>query len=281
MESKGILTIASGDYNYGAYACNLAASIKCNDPDVKLAVITDGAASDAIHERAKLFDQILAAPKEEPLKLKLMIDKMTPFEHTVFLDADTIVIPGKKLKRLFHDSDLQIGTRDRFKLSDRFDSEGKCRMQWLPHLDITSLECMSEDPWFYNLSSEVMSLRKSTLVDAIFEEALYWYDNPPKGFTRFGQNIPDEMPLQLSIVRNDIQMECPWLPSCWRSRKHTNAIQLMQSDYILYSMGGAQLDASQKKIFTDWSGEYMKHMGFSWAWKPESKSSFDPFRKKR
>lgn len=280
--SRGIIIIATGNIEYGRYAVNLAASIKCNS-DIPIAVFTDGAAAVAVNERARLFDTISQAPSMEPLRLKLMLDELSPFDHTVFLDADTVIIPGKSLDPLFHDSELQIGVRDSFPLSERFGFDGTSRMQWLPDFDVTTIECMSEDPTFYNLSSEVISFRKGELSSAIFEESLWWYDNPPKGYKRFGKSVPDELPLQMAVLRNDVKMQSPWLPSYWyrTGGRHMTPADLMSSDYVVYSLGGSQVDPSQRAIYENWTHNYCKKLGLAFAWKPENKNSFDEFRKKR
>ena len=104
--TKGILIQAFGHNNYYQMAVVIAASIKANEPDMPICLVTDN----TIHiAHAKLFDSIILPIKEsiinkgvtEYIKAKLFMYDYSPFDETIFLDVDQIIIKGRKLSTVF------------------------------------------------------------------------------------------------------------------------------------------------------------------------------------
>ena len=85
-----IITISTGSHRYAEMAFNLAVSAKSAFPNSKFSVITDGniRANDAF-----IFDKIIPFTGN-PFEAKTRLPELTPYEKTLYLDADTICIPG-------------------------------------------------------------------------------------------------------------------------------------------------------------------------------------------
>jgi hypothetical protein len=86
----GIITIAQGDKRYVEMAKALALSLIKTNPEIKRGVITDAAQQ----EFDGLYD--IYIPYNESygkgLNQKLYLDKYSPFEETLFIDADCLVV---------------------------------------------------------------------------------------------------------------------------------------------------------------------------------------------
>lgn len=86
---RGVLTIAHGDQKYIEQAKALARSIRIHSSDVPVALATDtdttsGGLFDAVTRRD--FSQL------DPLLSKLRMYEFSPFEQTLFIDADSLVV---------------------------------------------------------------------------------------------------------------------------------------------------------------------------------------------
>lgn len=96
--SRGILVFAQNNEedNYVKQACLLAMSLKVVDPDTKISLVTnDSVDSDFLH----LFDKIIEIPWTDHAEDKIWkIDNrwklyhVTPYEKTIVLDADMLVL---------------------------------------------------------------------------------------------------------------------------------------------------------------------------------------------
>ena len=99
-ESHGILTIAHTKNKYIRQAINLAISIRIHSPEIPIAIATNLESKD-FQKFGKLFDHIIQWDFSETpgLIAKLSIYEMTPFQETLFIDADCLVL--KPLETIF------------------------------------------------------------------------------------------------------------------------------------------------------------------------------------
>lgn len=90
-KKKGVLFIAFG-YEYLFMAIHSARTAKQETPGIGAAIVTNIPVSDVLAETGKpLFDYISFSNDalDKNRKYKLSLDKISPFEETIFLDADT------------------------------------------------------------------------------------------------------------------------------------------------------------------------------------------------
>ena len=87
---RGILTLASGDRRYIDMAITLARSLERHSPRLPRAVVTDS------HEPllGSLYDQRIEIDHGfgGPFHQKLALDRYAPFEETLFIDGDSLVV---------------------------------------------------------------------------------------------------------------------------------------------------------------------------------------------
>lgn len=94
MGDIGFITVARGDVGYVEMAVDLALSLREHHRE-PIAVLVDAAAE--AHVRAhfpRVFDAVLRLPPghDHGWACKFALAEATPFEHTVFVDADTLVL---------------------------------------------------------------------------------------------------------------------------------------------------------------------------------------------
>ncbi len=85
----GIITLAMGEY-YHDLALVLVESLKRYMPDTKVAVVADG----DFERLGRYFDEVIPINLEHgtTLKQKLFLNEYSPFEKTLFIDADSIAL---------------------------------------------------------------------------------------------------------------------------------------------------------------------------------------------
>lgn len=109
--SKGLCILAVGHSSFAKYAYNMAASVKYVDPDAKVSVFTYGDCLDVLGEKVKIFDTITQISPEHlfidgemhPNRFKLFLYKYTPYEYSVYVDADSLWVSKFKFAQLVDD----------------------------------------------------------------------------------------------------------------------------------------------------------------------------------
>ena len=125
---KGVLIIAGGHPFYGQMAVNLAASLRLSDSSVNIHLAYHGLALTHLDQSKKdLFSSMSLIPDEylthngkvSYFKAKTHVLDLSPFDETLFLDADMIWVSQYPVSKVFDslsDIDFTISNRDRFDL---------------------------------------------------------------------------------------------------------------------------------------------------------------------
>jgi hypothetical protein len=91
---EGYLTIATGEKKYFEYAVDLALSIKLNDPKRPICLLCDDKRN-LSESRLLLFDYVIEQNEYDKFvgcSNKLSMYEYSPFERTIFFDADTLLV---------------------------------------------------------------------------------------------------------------------------------------------------------------------------------------------
>ena len=106
--SRIVVTIATGEVKYGNMALNLCLSIKASDPDMQVGIIyTDSAIKGIEPLIEQHFDEMwgqvtTANPRSHSFQIKtLLYDSAEKYDEVLFLDADSIMLPGRKVSDYF------------------------------------------------------------------------------------------------------------------------------------------------------------------------------------
>ncbi len=298
--SRGVLIMAMGNPNWGKLAVNLAMSLRFTSPDIKITLAQAGSGAAQIGEFGKtLFDKIIPIDQKyytklqrggenpiittEYLKAKLAMYKLSPYDETIFLDADMVWCPKRPITDLFNELnkvDFAIANRsftslDKEGLGDDFGV-------WASPKKVKKLFKFKEGK-YYNLSSEMVYFKKTKEVGKLFSDALKIYDRTDlhkAGLKMFNGAIPDELPLTIAMIKNDLYPhKDSYLPIYWESaeHKHLEGGALFGS-FWAYSMGGAFTENRMKKIYNNLVQYYCNQYSQRHPFKYIDKRSWMPGR---
>jgi hypothetical protein len=276
---KGILIQALGHTNYYQMAVVLAASIKSNEPDMPICLVTDNT---VLIEHTKLFDLVMFPSKKsitqrgktELIKAKLFMYDFSPFDETIFLDVDQIVIEGRKLAPIFDElKDVSL-TFANHGLDDK--------SVWC---DIAEVHKLYGNKTFWNIRSELVYFKKSKEVKKYFDTAKKVYeDNKITSATRFANaTMADELAFQCAaIITGMYPHQQHWSPDFWYSINERIANKYpyeLDSSYITYSIGGSITPNRIKNNYNTLAKHYFAKLNLFNPYQVVDKRNFLPERK--
>ncbi len=182
--SFGILTTAWGKPRYLEMAKGLGRSLLVHQPDIPRAIITD---SDDPELLALFNRRIQHRPQYGPnFAQKLHLDHYTPFEGTLYLDSDCLVVrPIAPLLDLFDGLPFTIPTRSRLTADDGDWDMDNARV--LAHFNLSSI------PKF---NGGLMYFTRSATANAIFTTAREIYAKYEDiGFWMLPTGSPNDEPM--------------------------------------------------------------------------------------
>lgn len=259
MSKRGICIIAFGHPYYGRYSFNLALSIKAVDKDFPIAIIhSEGSLSHLNTQQRSFFDHFILLPESEAkgFGCKLHLDLLSPFEETLFLDADMAWMPKRSPHELFEElkdyeytsiteGSYDIETSDREKASKRY-------YFWADPDEIKKVYKL-EKGTLYQWRSEVIYFKKTKTVKSMFKKAREIYSKPKlNSIIHFGNQIPDELAFNISAALHDIHPhKYLWTPAYWPRLhgEHVPPFEQLYSTYYLLSCGSNTASGSLKGVY--------------------------------
>jgi hypothetical protein len=253
--TKGILIVALGHAYYGRMALNLALSLKFTSK-LPIALAYNSSAITHISGHLDKFDKLIEVPEKyytrkrntEYVKAKTHIYSLSPFDETIFLDADTLWLPKKSIDLLFtelENENLVIQSRG----SVQLDQENLNKKSFW--CDLKEYREVYGGDKFYSLSSEFIYFKKNKENAKFFADAIKIYDNLKISHTMFAGGIPDELVFNISLLQNKITLTKDfYTPIYWEQAERKNMIPAqMHQQYFAYSVGGKMLSGTEKKFY--------------------------------
>ena len=270
----GVVIIAVGDSSYGRMATVLAASIKKNTPHVPICVLyTEGSLLGLSPRQMDLFDERVLVPEEDYQwnggvmyqKVKTKLYKHSPFDATLYIDADSIICPGRKVTEWveglkdaeltfyangYYDFEADKGYRDDY-------------LYWaLPH-DIKERYGLSDNSILPQLQASFIYFRKCAKAKEFFSTADWVYDAPDPVNNEWGGGMPDEYAFNISMALMGIgPHQYPYRPLYI----HFLSGQLTQAGiidkFVGMSNAGNALPDRLAEIYNEWSAYYFAEFGF-------------------
>jgi hypothetical protein len=249
--SIGVITIATKHAMYGRYAYNLAVSLRAISPTIPITIIADDVGLSHLDDyKRTVFDKIVTpelcdyhnGAKCTPLTLKYHLYKYSPYEHTIYVDADTIFTPMKKAEELFRSlKGIPFTIANR---GEQDPSKGVSEWVELGVLDV---------PYWYDLSSEFIYFEKNVQAQSVFEHALRFYKEGDLQTKIFAGDKPDEPFLMMGMIHCGIRPhQAPYKSSYWQwaEKGYKNAMQIKQ-EYYLFSMGGKFIPRPMQNVYNE------------------------------
>lgn len=207
----GICIVALGYEIYGSYALNLAISLRVYDPNIKIAILCEPKTiAHLTEEELSMFSGIITIPEEEFTvgdskqyqRVKLLVYKYTPFERTMYMDADNIWL-DKKVSWLYGEighNDFYIGYNGEFNPKNNTKSKYTYTYWGEPakickYFGIKNLLPQTVSGFYY--------FKKTKWVEEMFEEALRVYDDPKAPTITWAGGKADEYCFNVALAKKN------------------------------------------------------------------------------
>lgn len=211
----GVCIVALGYEIYGNYALNLAISLKVYQPELKIALLCEPAAVNHLTEQElSLFDSIINIPEEEYLvgetkqyqRVKLCINKYTPFEHTFYMDGDNIFL-DKKVNWLFGElfqKDFYIGYNGSYDYATNKKTKNNYTY-WCE--DIREVCNYFKVNYLPQTVSGFYYFKKNDWTNDLFRLALEVYDDPKAPTIKWANGKADEYCFNVALAKKSYRQE--------------------------------------------------------------------------
>jgi len=300
---KGIVIIGAGHPIYGQMAANLAASIKRHEDIPVIIYTTPGSMTE--HLKNQLIDkcgvEILPLPQETYLvsddptgrpnyyRAKTWADKLSPFQKTLFLDADTIWLTAIKPSTVFEQLDgheFTMSNEGYIDIKSRQWHSTNFYVIWAELEDILQVYGKKMGDRLYIHRSECFYFKKTKTTRAFFQTARSIYDNPKMHIQKAGGKQPDEFAFNVaSAITKLYPHQDKYAMAYWafRNRQVTgswmNKYQV-QYKFPLLSIGGRGM-GTMKKYYLEMSEAHFKHFGLRGYEAVPDKADVLPERRKQ
>lgn len=275
---RGIILLATGAPFYGRMAYNLAVSIKAAGP-IDITVLHSGRGlSHLSAKQLQIFDKIIEI-KDESFAAKLHLLDYTPYDQTLYLDADMLWLPGKTPDQLFDELEgisFTSITEGYYDYEAGADYGNKMYHYWTDPLEAKDLHKLTGK--FYQWRSEVMYFTKGA--SKLFNLAKKIYKNPKVKVKQFAGHIPDELALNIAASKLGIEPhEYKWRPGFWhRLHGEGTGLPAIVNDYYLLSVGGNFASGTMKTCYNNVCKAAHRKLGLQYLFTLQSKKSVLPDR---
>jgi hypothetical protein len=260
MGCKGVVLIAAGHPYYGQWALNLCLSIKYNDMFLPVSIAWKDNALNHIKNNLNHFDKVIELTDKQTTrngvkdytKAKLHLYELSPYDETIFIDADVILLKNKSISELFEklkDVDFTIGCRAEDNLETTNELQWTSPSEVIEHYGSGTL---------YHISSEFIHFKKTAETKKLFKTAQKIHTEPNIEYKRFNGTVADELAFQLAMKLLDMKPhQVPFLPFYWEHyEKKTATISHIPSEFYGYSMGGCMNREESIKIYNGLANFY-------------------------
>ena len=238
--SKGFVILALGHSYYGRMALNLAVSIKASDTSANVTLLHSKGMLDPFNRDERAFfsngdingdyqlscievDESLYTFKgnKEYQMAKCSVYDLSPYDQTVYLDADSIWLETLKPDQLFAKC---WNNPVLFQCINEWDIQKEWGCLWTVQKDkpneglkqIRELYGITDHRTIYEMQSSFLYFEKSRVAKAFFDTARECYIKRPFHFWEWNGGIPDELVFNISTAINNIKLpEFPYTPLCF------------------------------------------------------------------
>lgn len=238
---KGILLLATTHPYYGRMAYNLCVSIKATGTTIPVCVLHQGRGLSHLSDAQKsVFDKVIEI-EQQAFEAKLYLYDHSPFEQTIFIDADTAWLYKKTPEQLF-------ATCEGLDFQAIVETTDPRYMLWADEQQMREKYKITGE--LNKLRSEVMFFRKGEAAKEIFLLAQTIHDDPLVDVTMFAGQIPDEFCLNIACAILQVKMNAEWSPSFWFNiNRKFFPLPELASRYFVISTGGNTVNHRVKKIY--------------------------------
>jgi len=278
MLNRGIILVATGAAFYGRMAYNLAVTIKATE-DIPVTVLHNGLALSHLSEKQKEIFNTIIEVSDKSFGAKLCLADYSPYDYTLYLDADMLWLPNKKPSELFDelkDVSFTSITEGYYDYDSGIDYSNKMYHFWCDPLEAKEKHNLTGK--FYQWRSEVIYFNKEA--KPFFDLAKEYYKNPGVNVKQFAGQVPDELAINIAACKMGIEPhEYRWMPGYWH-RLHGEGMGLpwIINKFYLLSVGGNFATAVMKTCYNNVCKAAHNKLGLQYLFTLQSKKAVMPDR---
>jgi len=269
-ETTGVVIFAFGHSYYGRMAQNLAASIRYKS-DIPITLFYSGNAMAEVKYR-ELFTDVIAIPDdiisgERYFRAKTFIYDLSPYDRTLFLDADLLWFPERPIESFIenlmpHDFTMACeGFVDMETMTET--TTGKYTWWMIP--EQVGKVYKKTSGIMYQLRSEMIWFKRSETVYKFFEKAKAIFDKPRITVKPFAGSYPDEMAFNIATLITGMKPHTErFSPFYWKHFHYNRGLRTRTEIYAAFpamSMGGNVAPDTEKALYNDLSKYYFNQSG--------------------
>jgi len=259
--SKGILLMSFGSQIYGGYAYNMANSIR-RFSDVKIHLLTDEVSIDgfdkSVYSSIEIVDFDKDRGKIDPCLAKIKLFDRSPFDKTLYLDVDGIML--RNPDELFERFDGRTIYSQLMDFGKREDNISYAR--WASNKVVWDKFNLSEDSILPTVQTSIIYFEKSAKL--FFDKLKENYSkrlNPEDYLEMWGKSKahPDELYYGITMAQMDILPEA-FDPVFFPERRESDK-DILDNYYVLSMYGGMNVKPYAFKLYDKLMRNYIASMG--------------------
>jgi len=262
----GVCIIALGYELYGTSALNLAISLKIHEPELQIALLCEPSSIKHLNEKElSYFDYLINVPEKEYknknyFRVKLLLPELSPFEKTIYLDADNI-FTDRKISWLYGEAsqtDFFIGKNGQYdyktgrKTSSLYNYWTEDEKQCCDYHGINGILPQTISGFFY--------FEKTAWTSVMFNEALKVYDDDKAPSHKWGAGKADEYCFNVALGKlNYIQRDfhCLYFDKLHGFKEPYEIYR----DYFGIAMGGHRMSKGITELYNKMVEKYCEIEG--------------------
>lgn len=219
---RGVIVIAVGKPTYGRLAYNLGQSIRHKHRDLPITLVYEkDTLRDLDNKQKSIFTTLQPIDPDiayldrrlMPFRIKLQLNKLATYDHTIYFDADGIILPNANLNKLFDETsiyDVQMCVLEKIPVT----REGAI-FNWG---DLsTGRKALGINKEMLYLGSNFISIRRGHVRDMYFAKALEIHDRCFNkeinlGNLNYRGTLADEPIFTFTTGLFDLKMITPYSP---------------------------------------------------------------------
>lgn len=225
MATRGVVLLAMGSPLYGRMAFNCALTLKAQRPQTPVRLWWQGRALQELQQQhLDFFDELIELPqdyyiydgKAQYFKVKTRLNELTPFDETLYLDADVAFFRNGLLRKWLDRRDLPIWTAQTFNLlscdtGEKLVETPYGHQTWSDPVATKKHFEWPEGRTIAQINSSFLFWKKTRETEAFWQRVEELWDEPLPRFARFRNTIPDELLFNIAAAEQPA-MRAPEVP---------------------------------------------------------------------
>ena len=211
---RGVFIIALGYEMYGELAFNLAMSLKTNSPNIHITVLYSKSSIKSLRKwHLNYFDNMIECPADvykvgksnQYQRAKLYTYRFSPYEETIYLDADVVWNPDRKVESFFETIDnVDFTVCNKGYYSPKYKHHEKNGYTYWGSAEQIANYFKLENR-LYQCQTTFFYFKRNEKIEEMFKKALEVYDDPKAPCCQWAGGKPDEFCFNVAMSQCNIR----------------------------------------------------------------------------